>query len=202
MFVQNAYRLELLFHTFIIICVHEIENVEINKLLIKYYIYHRIFGNLSMFSFLTRFLTLYIRLRGNLCVFFFLYIYYIYITSYMYTLSFFPFDWLSHLSFLFNLDYPSLVGKAMGKITFTSVWIYTSIIQYEYNIIVFRYASLRFKTTIASNHKNNTDTCFIPWGDVSSKHNNNITTSNKSASEWVIFIYNIILCSYDYYLLL
>jgi len=39
MFVQNAYSLELHFHTFIIICVHEIENVEINKLLIKYCIY-------------------------------------------------------------------------------------------------------------------------------------------------------------------
>lgn len=73
----------------------------------------------------------------------------------------------------------------MEKITFTSVIIYTSIIQYEY-IIAFRYASFHFKTTIASNHKNNTDTCFIPRGDVSSKH---IMTPNKS----VIFMYTYIM---------
>lgn len=202
MFVQNAGTLELHVHTLIImICVHEIENVEMNKLHIKYILYHCIFGNLSMFSFLTRLPTLYIRLPGNLCPFFF-FIFIIFIQRHIFTLSFFPFDWSSHLSFLFNLDYPSLVGKPMGKITFTSVWIYTSIIQYEY-IIVFRYASLRFKTTIASNHKNNTNTCFIPWGDVSSKHNNNnnTMTSNKSWERMSYFHINVIF-SYDYYLLL
>jgi len=139
-------------------------------------------GNLSMFSFLTRFLILYIRLLGNLCAFF-IYIYYNVIYS---PLAFFHLiDY--HICHSLQSQLPISRWKSNGKITFTSVWIYTSIIQYEY-IIAFRYTSFHFKTTIASNHKNNTDTCFIPWEVVSSKH---IMTSNKS----VIFMY--ILCSYD-----
>jgi len=47
MFVQNTGTLELHFHTIIIICFHEIENVEMNKIIIKYNIlYHCIFGNI------------------------------------------------------------------------------------------------------------------------------------------------------------